>query len=56
MNKQQRRLIESENRPMVARGEGVGGLGVRGEGIEKYRLVVTEQARGCKVQHGKYSQ
>ena len=42
MKKQNRnRLIGTENRLMVARGEGVGGLGGKGEGIEKYRLAVT---------------
>ena len=33
---------------MVARGEGIGGLGKKREGTEKYRLVVTEQSRGCR--------
>ena len=28
------------------------GLGEKGEGIEKYRAVVTEWSRGCKAQHG----
>ena len=37
-------------------GSGVGGMGEKGEGIEKYRLVVTEQSRGCEVQCRKYSQ
>ena len=40
---------------MVARGEGVGGLGEKGEGIKKSKLVVTEQTQGCKVQHREYS-
>lgn len=26
------------------------------KGIKKYKLVITEQLWGCKVQHGKYSQ
>ena len=29
----------------------VGGLCEKGEGIKKYKLVVTKQSRGCKVQH-----
>ena len=28
----------------------------KGEGIKKYKLVVTEQSQGCKVQHREYSQ
>ena len=43
MNKQNRnRIIDTENVLMVARGEGFGGLVQKGEGIEKYRLIVTE--------------
>ena len=43
MNKQNgNRLIDTENRLKVAREEVIGGLGEKGEGIEKYRLVVTE--------------
>ena len=42
-NKQNRnRLRDTEKRLMVARGEGVGGLDKKGEGIEKYRLVVIK--------------
>ena len=41
---------------IVARGEGAWGLGGKGEGSEKYRLVVTKESWGCKVQHRKYSQ
>ena len=37
-------LIDTENGLMAARWDGVGGLGVKGEGIEKYRLVITEQS------------
>lgn len=35
-----------------------GGWGTewKGEGLEKGRLVVTEQSRGCEVQHREYSQ
>ena len=35
---------------------GVGGLGEKGEGTEKYRLVVTKESQGCRVQHREYSQ
>ena len=57
MNKQNRNtLIDTENRLLVVRGRDVGGLGEKGEGIEKYKLVVTKQSRGCKQQHkGIYS-
>ena len=41
MNKTDRH-IDTENRLMVARGARFRGLGERGEGIEKYRLVVTK--------------
>ena len=45
INKQNgNRLIDTEDGLMAARWDGVGGLGVKGEGIEKYRLVVTEQS------------
>ena len=37
----------------VAIWERVWGLG---EGIKKYRLVVTKQSWGCKVEHRKHSQ
>ena len=40
---------------MVARLEGVRGLDEKGEGIKKYKLVVTKQSWGCKVQHRKFS-
>ena len=36
---------------MVARGVGVGGMGEKGEGIKKYKLVVTKQSWSCKIQH-----
>ena len=41
---------------MVARGEGLWKLGEKGEGIEKYRMVVTEWPWRCQVQHREYSQ
>ena len=34
--------MDTENRLMAARGEGVGELGEQGEGINNYRLVVTK--------------
>ena len=44
INKRSRnRLTDTENRAMVARGEGDYGLGEKSEGIEKCRLVVTRQ-------------
>lgn len=48
---------------MIARlsGGGVGrgmlwGLGEKGEGIDKYKLVVTKQSQGCEAQHRECSQ
>ena len=35
---------------------GGAGDGEKGEGIQKHKLVVTEQSWGCKVQHREYSQ
>ena len=35
---------------------GVGGLGERGEQIKKYKLAVTKQSQGYKIQHRNYSQ
>ena len=40
--KKQNRLIDVENRLMVARGEEIGGLAEKGEGTEKYSLAVTK--------------
>ena len=31
------------------------GLGDKGEGIKKYKLVVTEQAQRCRLQHREYN-
>ena len=44
MNKQNRmRLIDTESKLVVARGEGFGALGKKkGKGIKKYKLVITE--------------
>ena len=44
------RIADTESVLMVARWEGVCGEGGKGEGIKKYKLVVTEQSRGCEVQ------
>ena len=45
ISKQNRnRLRGTKNRLMGADGRGVGGLCEKGEGIERYRLVVTEQS------------
>ena len=44
------RLIGTESRLVVARGEGVMGQGDKGEGMEKHRLAVTEQPCRCEVQ------
>ena len=44
-NKQNRnKLIDAENKLMVTRDEGVGGMGEKGEGTEKYTLAVTKIA------------
>ena len=37
-------------------GRTVGEMGKKNQGIEKYRLVATEQSRGCTVQHREYCQ
>ena len=43
INKQNRnRLVDSEKRLTAERGEGCLGLCEKGEGIEQYKLVVTE--------------
>ena len=42
------------DRLVVARGVGVGGLGEKGEGIKKHKLVVTEQSWGGEVQRREY--
>ena len=43
MNKQIRnRLLDTENKLMIARWERVWGLSEKGEGIKKYKLIVTE--------------
>ena len=43
MNRQNRnRITDMENVLMVAIWEGVGGMGMKGEGIKKNKLVVSE--------------
>ena len=43
MNTQKRnRLADPEIKLMAVRGQGAGELGDKGEGIKKYRLIVTE--------------
>ena len=41
--------------PECKMGEGWG-VGEKGEGNKKYKLAVTEQTQGCKVQHKEYNQ
>ena len=41
---------------VVASGEGGGGMGKKGKGVEKYKLIVTKESWGIKVQHKEYSQ
>ena len=57
INKQNRNsLMDTENILMIARWELVEGLDEKGEGIEKYRLVVTKWSQGREVQQKGYSQ
>ena len=49
-------LIDMERILMVARWEGVWGLGENSEGIKKYTLIFTEKSWGHKVQYREYSQ
>ena len=43
MNKQNwNRLVDTENRLMVARGQGDWGICRKGEGIKKYKFIVTK--------------
>ena len=46
-----KRLIVTENRLLAAGGEGGWGLGEKGEGVNNYKLVVTESSQGCKLKH-----
>ena len=38
---------------MVSRWDGLEGMGEKSEGIDKYKLAVKEQSRGCKVHYKK---
>lgn len=40
---------------MVDRGDRARGPEDRGGGIEKYKLIVPDQPRGCELQHGEQS-
>ena len=52
-NKQNRnRLIGTESRLMIARWEGAGELGDKGEGIKKYKLVVKNRHGEVKYSIG----
>ena len=55
-NENRNRLMDTENRLMVDRGGGDGELGEKGEGIKKYKSVVTEQSQRWKRQHRECSQ
>ena len=48
--------MDTENILMIARWELVEGLDEKGEGIEKYHLVVTKWSQGREVQQKGYSQ
>ena len=41
-NQNSNRFMDTEIKLVVARGEGFGELGEKGEGIKKYKLIVTE--------------
>ena len=48
--------MNTENILTVARWVGRCEMGEKGEGIKKYKLVVTEQSQGYKSKHREYSQ
>ena len=49
-NKQNRNTsIDTENRLMVARWEGLWEMGEKGKRIKNYKLVVTEKSQRCKL-------
>ena len=48
------RLINTENTLTVARQQGGWGMGEKGDRIKKYKLAVTEQSLGHKIQHREY--
>ena len=43
---------ESQIQGWFPGGKGMGGVGEKGEGVKKYKRVVTEQSWGCKIQQG----
>ena len=49
-------LIDSENKLMGDKGEGVGRVDEKGERINNCKLTVTKQSWGCKMPHREYSQ
>ena len=53
---EQNRLIDTGNILMIARWEGHWRAGGKGERIQKYKLVVTEQSWKCNFQHREGSQ
>lgn len=56
MNKQKKTETNSQLRTLVvATWEGVGELGGKGEGTEKYKWAVTKPSQGCTVRHREYS-
>ena len=56
-NKQSRnRLIETKTDQCWTEGREVGGLGGKGAGVKKYRLVVTEQSQARKLLPREYRQ
>ena len=52
----QNKLLDTENKLMVARREWVVGTGGKGKRILKYKLVLTKYSWRCEEQHRKYSQ
>ena len=46
------RVIDGEKKLMVARGEGLGGLGETGGGIKKYKLIVAKHSCDVKFSTG----
>ena len=58
MNKAQQknrnRFTDTENALKLARWERGRGMGKKGAGNKKYKSVVTEEPRGCKVRQSEY--
>ena len=57
-SKKQIKIIGTENRMVVARGEGCLGVGKTGEGgqVVQTSSYKINKSWGCNVQHGDYSQ